>query len=132
MNARNFCLALIGLHALALAAHGQAHQAVPVPLSALQNAFAITVIVIAPLLAGYLILCGAPRVGATLLAAAMLGAFVFGLVNHYVLESPDHVARVPETPWGDVFRASAHALALTELGAVAAALWLLRGTRRTA
>ncbi len=132
MSAKHACLALVALHAAALAAHGQAHQAVPVPLSALQNAFAVTVIVIAPLLAGYLIWRGAPRIGASLLAAAMLGAFVFGFVNHYVLESADHVARVPDTPWGDVFRSSAHALALTELGGVAAALWLLRASRRAA
>jgi hypothetical protein len=104
---------------------------VPVPLSALQNAFAIVVIVIAPLVAGYLIWRGAPRVGASLLVAALAGAFVFGVVNHYVLDSPDHVAQVPDTAWGGVFRGSAHALALTELLGVAAGVWLLRAPRRT-
>jgi hypothetical protein len=129
-SARLACLAVVVLHAFALVAHGQAHQAVPVPLSALQNAFVIGVIVIAPLVAAFLIWRGAPRIGASLLAAALFGALVFGVVNHYVLDSSDHVARVPATSWGDVFRASAHALALIELAGVAAALWLLRASAR--
>jgi hypothetical protein len=132
VNARVACLAAVAVHAVALAAHGQAHQAVPVPLSPLQNAFAIGVIVIAPLLAAYLIWRGAPRFGASLLVAALFGAFVFGAVNHYVLDSADHVAQVPDTPWGAVFRASAHGLAVTELLGVAAGVWLLRAPRRAA
>jgi hypothetical protein len=122
----------VALHALALVVHGQAHQAVPVPLSALQNAFAISVIVIAPVVAGFMIWRGVPRIGGSLLLASMLGALVFGVVNHYVLASPDNVAQVPATSWGDVFRASAHASALTELAGVAAAAWLLRGAARPA
>lgn len=129
MSARSLCLWAVGLHALALVVHGQAHQAVPVPLSPLQNAFVVVVIVIAPLLGAFLIWRGAARIGATLLGAAMLGAFVFGAVNHYAIDGADHVARVPDTAWGGVFRASALALALTELGGVAAALRLLRAPR---
>ena len=131
MNPRRACIWAVALHALALVVHNQAHQAVPVPLSALQNAFAISVIVVAPVLAAFLIGRGAPRFGGTLLVASMFGALVFGAVNHYVLDSPDHVAQVPDTGWGDAFRGSAHAMALLEVAGIAAGAWLLRDSART-
>ena len=129
--ARRASLWIVALHALALVVHSQSHQAIPVPLSALQNAFAVLVIVVAPLLAAALIWRGSPRFGGTLLGAAMFGAFLFGFINHYVLESSDNVAQIPATDWGSAFTWSAHALALLELGGVAAALWLLRSSART-
>ena len=131
MNAaRKACLWLVALHALALVVHGQAHQAVPVPLSLLQNAFATVVIVVAPIVAAALIWRGFPRLGGTLLAASFFGAFVFGFVNHYVLESADNIARIPATGWGDAFTLSAHALAATELAGTVSALLLLRASAR--
>lgn len=131
MNAaRSACLWIVALHAVALVVHGQAHQAVPVPLSWLQNAFAVGVIVVAPILAAALIWRGSPRFGGTLLAAAFTGAFVFGVVNHYVLDSADNVAQIPATGWGEAFTWSAHALALLELAGTLAALWLLRASAR--
>jgi len=123
---------IVALHALALVVHSQSHQAIPVPLSALQNAFAVGVIVTAPLVAAALIWRGFPRIGGTLLGAAMLGAFLFGFINHYVLDSPDNVAQIPATDWGNVFSLSAHALALLELGGVLVASWLLRSSARVA
>ena len=129
-NARRACLWIVALHALALIVHSQSHQAIPVPLSALQNAFAVSVIVIAPLVAGALIWRGFGRVGGALLFAAMLGAFLFGAINHYVLDSPDNVAQIPATDWGSAFTLSAHALALLELAGVVAAAALVRASPR--
>jgi hypothetical protein len=129
-SARRACWWIVALHALALVVHSQSHQAIPVPLSALQNAFAVLVIVSAPLLSAALIWRGSPRFGGTLLAAAFLGAFAFGFINHYVLESPDNVAQIPATDWGGAFTWSAHALALTELGGFVSAIWLLWSSSR--
>ena len=43
----------------------------------------------------------------------MAGSLVFGLVNHFVLASPDHVAHVsPE--WRPLFATTAVLLAVTE------------------
>jgi hypothetical protein len=131
-GASRACLWLVALHALALVVHGQSHQAIPVPLSALQNGFAVSVIVVAPLVAAALVWRGSVRFGATLLGVAMLGAFLFGYVNHYVLDSSDNVAHIPDTGWGAAFTWSAHALALLELGGVLAAFWLLRASARGA
>ncbi len=129
-NARKACLWIVALHALALIVHSQSHQAIPVPLSALQNAFAVSVIVIAPLVAAAMIWRGFGRVGGALLFVAMLGAFLFGAINHYVLDSPDNVAQIPATEWGNAFTLSAHALALTELLGVATAAALVRVSPR--
>jgi len=130
--ARKSCYWIVALHALALIVHSQSHQAIPVPLSALQNAFAVIVIVVAPLVAAALIWRRRARFGGTLLFASMLGAFLFGFINHYVLDSSDNVAQIPATDWGSVFTWSAHALALLELGGVVAASWLLRSSARAA
>ena len=131
-SARKACYWLVALHALALVVHSQSHQAIPVPLSALQNAFAVSVIVIAPLVGAALIWVGLARIGGTLLGASLLGAFLFGFINHYVLGSSDNVAQIPATDWGNAFTWSAHALAFLELGGVAAASWLLRASARSA
>ena len=135
-SARRICLWIVALHSLVLVVHNQAHQAIPVPLSALQNAFAVLVIVVSPLLAAALIWRGAPRFGGSLLGASLIGALLFGAINHYLLESADNVAQIPATDWGLAFTWSAHALALVELGGVAASIWLLRvcgsATRRPA
>jgi hypothetical protein len=130
-NARKACLWIVALHALALIVHSQSHQAIPVPLTVLQNAFAVSVIVIAPLVAAALIWRGFARVGGALLFAAMLGAFLFGVINHYVLDSPDNVAQIPATEWGNAFTLSAHANALLEMGGVFAAAALVRASRST-
>ena len=127
-SARRICLWIVALHSLALVVHNQAHQAIPVPLSALQNAFAVLVIVVAPLLAAALVWRGAPRFGGSLLGASLIGALLFGAINHYVLESADNVAQIPETDWGLAFTWSAHALALLELSGTGAAIWLLRAS----
>jgi len=129
--ARRACLWIVALHSIALVVHNQAHQAIPVPLSALQNAFAVLVIVVAPLLAAALVWRGAPRFGGTLLVVSLFGAFLFGVINHYVLESADNVAQIPATEWGSAFTWSAHALALLELAGTAASISLLRTSARS-
>ncbi|HVP31060.1 MAG TPA: hypothetical protein VMW35_18075 [Myxococcota bacterium] len=126
------CVALVVVHAFVLMVHSAAHQALPVPLSLAQSVFAYAVVVAAPLVGGFLVVRGSLRAGGLLLGLSMLGAFVFGVVNHYVLESADHVSIVPAGAWGDVFRASAHALAALELAGTIAGFALAWGARRTA
>jgi hypothetical protein len=106
--------------------HSQSHQAIPVPLRAAER---VRRVIAAPLLAA-VVWRASPRFGGTLLGASMLGAFLFGFINHYVLDSSDNVARIPATDWGGAFTLSAHALAVLELGGVAAASWLLRSSAR--
>jgi hypothetical protein len=57
----------------------------------------------------------------------MSGAFVFGLVNHFVLDTPDHVANVAPQ-WHLLFTTSAILLAVLELLACVLAIRVVRET----
>jgi uncharacterized membrane protein len=57
----------------------------------------------------------------------MAGALIFGLVNHFVLDSPDHVAHV-DPQFRGLFTITAVLLAMTEaLGSALAARSLVNG-----
>jgi hypothetical protein len=65
---------------------------------------------------------------AWLIALTMLASLLFGLINHFMLDSPDYVMAVPQHAWRYTFVLSAALVAITEsigavLGAVAIRLW---------
>jgi hypothetical protein len=97
--------------------HGAAHSGAQVPITALQNAFVWIVILIGPLVALWLIRTNR-RYGAELLALTMGGALVFGLVNHFVIDSADHVSQVTNETWRLPFQVSAALLLLLEAAGV--------------
>ena len=108
--------------------HNQAHQQVDVAISSAQNAFALSVIFVAPIVAAVLLWRGRERIGAALLTASLLGSFIFGVVNHFMLDSPDQLAHIVSSNWGNVFIISAYALAATELAGIIAGSALLRSS----
>ena len=55
----------------------------------------------------------AERIGSWVIATTMAGSLVFGLVNHFVFDSPDHVAQVA-AEWRTLFTTTAILLAVTE------------------
>lgn len=92
--------------------HGYAHAGAHVDLTAMQSAFVYMVILAGPLI-GFALFFLRPRAGALLIAAAMAGSLVFGLVNHFIVASPDHVAHVVEQ-WRPLFTGTAVLLVATE------------------
>ena len=92
--------------------HGFAHAQAQVPLSLAANLFVYIVIVAGPLV-GLLLAWKVRGIGSAVIALAMAGSLVFGLVNHFMLSSPDHVAHVVPQ-WRALFAATAALLALTE------------------
>jgi hypothetical protein len=74
-----------------------------------------------------------PAAGAWLVAATMTGALVFGIVNHFLIVSPDHVSQVSGQGQG-LFRTTAVLLVLTEAAGIGAGIsFAMRdrfGTRR--
>ena len=109
-------IAIVLAHLVISFAHGIAHTQANVPLSFAANLFVYVVILSGPLV-GLLLAWKARRIGAAVIALAMAGSFVFGLVNHFVLSSPDHVTHVGPQ-WRTLFAATAALLAVTEaLGA---------------
>lgn len=116
-------MAAIVLAHLAIAiAHGSAHQGAGVALSPAGNLFVWLVIVVGPVLGLLWSSLTGSRAAAWLIALTMAGALVFGLVNHFVIESADHVLHVTG-PWRTWFGVSAGLLAVTEALGAGIGLW---------
>jgi hypothetical protein len=99
--------------------HGSAHTNAHVALSPAGNVFVLAVILAGPLI-GLGLTWPFRRIGAALVAVTMAGALIFGVVNHFMLSSTDHVAHV-DPEWRSLFTATAVLLAVTEgLGSVLA------------
>ena len=131
IKVRQACLWIIALHAIAAIIHNQAHNKIDVSLSTSQSAFATVVIVIAPLLAAILIWRSRQRLGAIVLVISMLASFIFGVVNHLMIDSPDQLAHISSNGWGRIFIVTAYALMITELAGVLAGTSLLRSSGTT-
>ena len=104
--------------------HGFAHAQAKVPLSLVANLFVYIVILAGPLI-GLALTWPTERIGSWVIAVTMAGALVFGLVNHFVLSSPDHVAHV-DPQWRPLFTTTAVLLAVTEALAFGLAIRLVR------
>lgn len=114
-------VAIVGAHYAVNAAHGVAHGGVPVPLTTTQTAFVVLVVALGPLLSLWLLREDRRTVGWGSLAAFLTASLLFGLLFHYVVASPDHVANVPAGAWKLPFEATAAVVALVDgVGAVAA------------
>jgi hypothetical protein len=105
------------IHAVFSFLHGAAHQSLGVTLSLPQTLFVAVVITIVPLLALILLYTGIIRVGGILLATSMAGSLIFGVYNHFVAISPDHVSHlavITESNWVWIFRSTAVIIAIIE------------------
>ena len=96
-------IAIAIIHAIANGLHGLTHIKTPVPLSLLQSSFVGIVIFLIPLVAVVLLWTQFYRSGNWLLLGSIGGSFLFGLYNHFIVISPDHVSQVSFTGWGILF-----------------------------
>jgi len=92
--------------------HGAAHAGADVPLSPAANLFVYIVILAGPIVGLVLSRLGW-RAGNWVIAITMAASLVFGVVNHFLLASPDHVAHVAQQ-WRTLFATTAVLLTLTE------------------
>jgi len=113
-------LAVVVIAHLAISVvHGTAHAQANILMSRLANLFVFVVILAGPPI-GLAWTLRSRRTGAWLVAITMAASLVFGLVNHFVLSTPDHVSHV-EPRWQPLFATTAVLLAITEaLGSVLA------------
>ena len=95
------------IHALVNGLHGLAHVEIPVSLSLLQSLFVGIVIFLIPLVAAVLLWTQFYRIGSWLLLGAIAGSLLFGIYNHFIVISPDHVSQVSFTGWGLLFQVTA-------------------------
>jgi hypothetical protein len=70
----------------------------------------------------------AERVGGLIVAVTLAGSLVFGVVDHFVLDSSDHITHVA-APWSRLFTATAVVLTITEMLGLALAVRLVVQTR---
>lgn len=119
---------IVGFHSLTVVLHSIAHEVLSVKATPAQLAFIIPVIIIAPVVAGFML----PKVmkpGAVVLLVSMLGSFAFGLYYHFVADTIDHVthvARMRPEFWSLMFRVTAYLLLVSEFtGAAIAGLSLV-------
>ena len=110
-------------------AHGSAHTGAQVPLPFAATLFVYIVILAGPL-AGLALWRWRPRAGAWIVAASMAGALVFGLVNHFLIDGQDHVARVA-ADWRTLFGVTAALLVVSEAAGAAIGVWAGRDQERS-
>ena len=127
------CMATIAVlaHLIVAVVHGQAHTRLGVGLSNSQQLYVLAIIVLAPLVALALSYTRYARAGLWLLLASMLGSLIFGVVYHYIIISPDHVAHLPSGEARGLFRVTAVLLSITETFGVVVAAMALRSMQRT-
>jgi hypothetical protein len=125
LNSTRLWLAVtITAHLIISMMHGAAHTGAHVPLSPLATAFVFVVILGGPL-AGLALLWVAERFGAWTIAIAMAGSLLFGVMNHFVFDSPDHVAHI-DSAWRPLFATTAGLLVVTEVLGLSLALRLAK------
>lgn len=122
--------AVVLLHLVVTLAHGSAHSSAGVPLDLPSLLFVVAVIEVAPL-AGLALMWKHPLFGGRLIGLAMAASLLFGLVNHFVIPSPDHVAHVAPQ-WRPLFASTAVMLVVTEAAGAILGLSYRSATRRLA
>ena len=110
--------------------HGQAHTGAHVGLP-LAGALFVYIVILAGPLVGLAVSRWRADAGAWIVAASLGGAFVFGLVNHFIIPGADRVDHVA-AEWRTLFGVTAALLAATEAAGTAIAVWSALGTARRA
>ena len=114
-------------HLITSMVHGTAHGGAHIPLSQGATLFVFVVILAGPVV-GLALSWRTERAGSLIVALTMAGSLVFGLVNHFLLNSPDHVSRV-EAQWRMTFGTTAVLLTITEMLGLGFAIRLTRVRR---
>jgi hypothetical protein len=113
--------AIVLLHLALNVVHGRAHDGAQVPLSMLAALFVYIVILAGPLV-GLAAWRWRPRLGGWVVAVSMCGALIFGLVNHFILDGPDHIGQVAAA-WRQLFSITAVLLVICEGAGTAIGIW---------
>ena len=110
---RTALVAAVLAHLVISIAHGTAHTGAHVPLSPAASLFVYAVILAGPLV-GLALVWLAESLGIWVIMLTMAGSLVFGVINHFVFDSADHVSQV-DPQWRLLFATTAVLLAATEV-----------------
>jgi hypothetical protein len=131
MKIAQYGTTLIVIHAIANGLHGLAHVEIPVPLSLLQSLFVGIVIFPIPILASVLLWTQFYSIGSWLLLGSMAGSLLFGIYNHFIVISPDHVSQVSFVGWGLLFQVTAFLILIVDGLGCGVGMWALRNLQQT-
>ncbi len=106
-------LAIAALHLGVGTIHQYSHTVADITYTPFQLLFIILVVTVAPWVAVYLAWTRKMWIGASLFSISMGAAFLFGVLFHFVIESPDLHVNVP-AEYRRVFLHSAWALGIVE------------------
>jgi hypothetical protein len=120
--------AVVIVHLIVSFVHGAAHSGAQVALGPAATMFVYLVILAGPL-AGLAVAWRSPHVGGAIVALAMAGSLLFGLVNHFIFPGTDHVAHVAAA-WRPLFASTAALLVVIEAAGTAIGVRTARRVRR--
>jgi hypothetical protein len=132
MSFAHYATMIVIIHAIVVILHGLAHQIIPVPLSIAQTLFVALIIVLIPIVAAVLLWTPFERIGRWLFLGSMMGSLLFGIYNHFIRMSPDHVSQISFEGWGLVFQSTAILLLMTEGIGCGVGIWDLNPIRQKA
>lgn len=122
-NLSTMAIVVVLVHLVVSGIHGLVHLVIPVPVSLLQAVYIGGVITLMPLLAVRELTQNHFSRGFWLLFGSMLGSLLFGVYNHFIAISPDHVAHVPDHSTVPVFQATALTIMLLEAIGIVIGTW---------
>ena len=131
MKIAQYGTVIVVFHAIANGLHGLAHVEIPVPLTLLQSLFVGIVIFPIPILAVVLLWTQFYRIGSWLLLGSMAGSLLFGIYNHFIVISPDHVSQVSFVGWGLLFQVTAFLILIVDGLGCGVGIWALRNLQQT-
>ncbi len=114
---------LVGAHAVVGLLHGISHVELGVVPSAADIAFIMVVIGIVPIGMLPFVLRGS-RVGVGLFALAFAASWLYGMVNHFVIEGADHVPGLEHGAWQAMFTVTGAMILGLEVAGTLLAVWL--------
>ncbi|MDF5717702.1 MAG: hypothetical protein PUP93_28500 [Rhizonema sp. NSF051] len=128
MKIAQYGTAIAVLHALINGLHGLAHIEIPVALSLLQSLFVGIVIFLTPIIAAVLLWTQFYRIGSWLFVISIAGSLLFGIYNHFIVMSPDHVSQITFAGWGMLFRVTAILILIVDGFGCWFGMWALKTT----
>jgi hypothetical protein len=120
----------VWVHAAVTGGHAAAHIGAGVLMPLPATLYIWLVIIIGPIVGWWLVRSGRVCAGSGVVGACMMGALLFGALNHFVWPGADRVDTIAAGMWRVPFQATAVLLALTETFGVIAGLYGVRACLR--
>ncbi|MEH2465375.1 hypothetical protein [Nostoc sp.] len=117
---------IVVIHVIINGLHGLAHVEVPVSLSLLQSLFVGIVIFPIPMIAAVLLWTQFYRIGSWLLLSSIAASLLFGIYNHLLVISPDHLSQVSFAGWGLLFQITAILILIVDGFGCWIGIWALK------